>query len=168
MRVPVNAAEESEIRIKRRDAGISGVVDLYRDDVIRADIDIRRHIENERRESALMLADEIAVYINIRNDVRSVELEEQPPSGFVRADQVVHAIPADAAIIIASSILSVEVVPRVRQIQQRPRGIVETVRLRTGDILPDESPARVEIDIFAWIGGRGVRLTENSRCRNGE
>src|ERR1039457_6839188 len=151
MHIAVDAAEEGEIRIERRYVGVECVIDLYRDDVIRADIDIRCHIVNKRRESALMLADEIAVHINIRNDVRAVEFEEQPPSRFVRADQVVHAIPADAAIIIASSILSVEVVPRVRQIQQRPRGIVETVRLRTGDILPDESPARVEIYVFAWI-----------------
>src|ERR1017187_6871097 len=117
MHVPIDAAPEREIRIEWRDVGVKGVIDFYRDDVIRTDIHVGGHIVNERRKTALMLANEIAVYINIRNDVRSVEFEEQPPSGFVGADQVVHAIPADATVIIASSILSVEVVPRVGQIQ---------------------------------------------------
>src|ERR1017187_235627 len=166
MYVAVDAPEEGEIRVERRDVGVEGVIDLYRDDVVAADVHVGRHIVNERRKTTLMLADEIAVHINIRNDVRSVEFEEQPPSRFVGADGVVQAIPANPTVVIIASVLPIEVVPRMRQIQQRPRGIVETVRLRAGDVLADEPPPRVEIDVFAWIGWRRIRLTENSRSRN--
>jgi len=52
--------------------------------------------------------------VDDRNDVRSVEFQEQALSRFVGADCVVQAIPADAAVVIIASILSIEIVPRVR------------------------------------------------------
>src|ERR1041384_4967720 len=108
MHITINAAEEGEIRIERRDAVCEGVVDLDCDDVVRADINVGRRVEHERGEPSSVVAKFIAVYVDARNDVRSVEFEEQPPSRLVSADSVVQAIPADAAIIVISAILPVE------------------------------------------------------------
>src|ERR1039458_2387649 len=166
MHVAVDAPEEGEIRVERRDAVREGVIDLDCDDVVRADIEVGRRVENKGCEPSSMVAKSIAVDVDDRNDVRSVEFEEQPPSRFVRADQIVPAIPTNPAIIITAAVLSVEVVPGVWQIHQRPPGIVEAVGLRAGDSICGKPPARVEIDVFARIDWRRIRLTQNSRGRN--
>lgn len=114
MHVAINAAEECEIRRERRDAGIGGIVHFDSDDVVGADVEPGCHIENERRESALVFARQIAVYINIRNDIGTVEFEEETAVGVAGVRGVVGSIPADASVVIVAPVLPIEVIPSVR------------------------------------------------------
>jgi hypothetical protein len=49
-------------------------------------------------------------------------------------------VPTDAAVVIIAAVLTIEVVPSVRQIYERPTRVIKTVGLRARDILADEAP----------------------------
>ena len=103
-----------------------------------------------------MLAQVIAVHPDIGDKKSSVEFQKQAATGIGVVRGNMGSVPADAAVVIIAAVLAIEVVPGVRQIYQRPTGVIEAVRLRAGDILPDEAPARVERKIGAMREGRGV------------
>ena len=112
MRVSIEAAEEGEVGVERRDVGVEGVVDLDGDDVVRADADIRCDVKDESRETALMFAERIAVDPNVRDGEGGVEFQKEMAAGVVGGNDVVGAIPADAAVI-SAAVLAVEVIPGV-------------------------------------------------------
>ena len=61
MDIAINATPEGEIRIQRRKISIEGIIKFDGDDVIPADIDIRSHVKDKGRETALMFAQKIPV-----------------------------------------------------------------------------------------------------------
>src|SRR5690242_9604802 len=67
------------------------------------------------------------------------------------------AVPTDAAVVIFGSILAVEIVPGVRQIERGPGGIVETRGLGVWNILAYEAPVGIESDVGSMMFGRLVK-----------
>src|ERR1035438_5618614 len=116
MHVTIQSTEESKVRRQRRDICIHGVVHLHGDKIIRADIEVRSNIINKRREPALMLADKTAVDINIGNGRCAVKFQKELAARKAVAHRVMCPIPAYATIVIFHTILTVEIVPCMRQV----------------------------------------------------
>src|SRR6266436_2026128 len=125
MHVAIKAATESEVRAQRRDIRVRSVVDLDSDNVVRADGDVGGCVKCESPETALVLAQEVAIEIHVCDIKRAVELEEKMTACIAAVHSVVAAIPADAAVIIVAAVLAIEIVPGVRQDDLRPGRIVE-------------------------------------------
>src|SRR5208283_6183529 len=100
MHVAIDAAPEREIRIQRREVGIEGIVELDGNDIVRADIDVRRRIKNECGKTALMFAEIIPVDPNAGVRERAVKFQEKVESGKTVAHRVMSSIPADAPVVI--------------------------------------------------------------------
>ena len=85
----------------------------------------RGHVEAEAREAAPVRADHRAVDVDVGDDVGAVELQEDALAGGAGGRRVVPPVPADAAVVVAAAVLAVHRVPGVRQVDRRPRRIVE-------------------------------------------
>src|SRR5579862_7123029 len=158
MHIAINAAKKCEIRVERRDIRVEGVVYLDRNHVVSAEVHIRRHVKSKRRKTALMLSEQIPIDVNIRNEKCPVELQKHLAPAVTAIDRVMRSIPANAAIIIIAAILAVQIVPGVRQIQVRPRRIIEGWVLRSGNILPDKTPIGINDRIDAMVRRRNINL----------
>ena len=158
MHVPIQPAEKGEIGRQRRNICIHGVVDFYRNHVVRPDLEEGGDIKSKRGKPALMFADETAIDIDIGHGKRPVKFQKETPAREVPVHRVMLSIPADAAVVIFRVAFSIEIVPRVRQIQICPRRIVEPGGLRPGDILPDKPPVGIHAHTHPVIGGRSVTL----------
>src|ERR1035441_3992317 len=119
MHVTIQSTEESKVRRQRRDICIHGVVHLHGDKIIRANIEVRSSVINKCREPALMLADKAAVDINIGNGRCAVKFQKELAAREVLVHRVMPSIPACATIVIFHTVLTVEIVPGVRQVYYR-------------------------------------------------
>src|ERR1039458_8721794 len=116
MRVTIQSTEESKVRRQRRDICIHGVVYLHGDKIIRADLEARSNVINKCREPALMLADKVAVDINIGNGRCAVKFQKEMAARKVLVHRVMPSIPACATIVIFHTVLTVDIIPCMRQV----------------------------------------------------
>ncbi len=90
---------------------LKALLTFYRDEIVATHIDIGRHVKDKRGKPALMLSQIIAVHIDVRHGKRAVEFEKELAVGEAGVSRVMKPIPANAAIVIISAILSVKIVP---------------------------------------------------------
>src|SRR5579871_858058 len=121
----VDAAKECEVSGERRDVRIERIIHLYRDHVVGTHVDIWGDIVNKVGEPSLVLSDKMAVHINVGDDVGTVELQKNLAIGEGRVRRAMNTVPANAAVVIVSAILTIEIVPRVGNADRRPGRIVE-------------------------------------------
>jgi len=128
------------------------------DQVGGAKSDVGRHIKDKGREPALVFAHEYSVHPHIRHQKSAVELEKIMQARIGGGYGKIIAVPANA-LEIGRAGLPIRDVPRVRQVQVRPGGIIVTDVRRIGaGVREDEPPVRIHDDILAAVYWRRVRL----------
>src|SRR5436305_1619299 len=93
------------------------------------------------------IAGALAVDIDLRRQRRALEAKEQPLARELRRDHQRSPIPSRPAVVVVAAVLAVEVVPGVRQTNGLPGRVVKLSRTRRRDILADESPVLIEVQL---------------------
>ena len=119
------------------------------------DFDELGDVEAERREPAAMLADVLAVDVDVGDGGGGFEAEEEVlvREFFIEIER--FSIPAGAAEVVVPAVRAVLRIPRVRQIDRLPRRIIQRHRLPpAADFAKEELPAGGDVAIGAGAGGR--------------
>ena len=138
LHVAVDAAVEGEVGLLGVDAVVLGVVDGDPERV-RARLDEVRDVDAEGRVAAVVMAAGDAVDLDVGGGVDALELEVDNLAGRVERGDLERAlVDAGPAPVVVAAILTVEVVPRVRDVH-RNRGVPGL----------GEGPALVEVRVRA-------------------
>ena len=135
--------------------GVHAAVQLDRDDVVSAAIGhVVGHVDRERRVPALVLDLVRAVDPHVRQLHRRAELDEDLGALRRRRHREVLPVPHDAGVR-RRAVGRIEP-GRVRQIDESPRGVDESLGVGAGHVTQVEAPVGVEVQVGARRGGRRV------------
>ena len=160
----VEAPVDVEVPAERHDVGLGPVVHPDDQAVLPAGDDERRDLEGEGRVPAAVLADRLAVHLDVGDRVGSLEAQEEAPAGRGRVDGQGAGVGPDAARVVEPF----EGVGRVPGVGDGDRR-AHTLPVDGGAL---EGPARVEGNDHAAGrgrrgGGEGEEERGNERARHG-
>src|ERR1700677_4108376 len=98
MYVAVNAAPKGKVCGQRRNVCINRVINPDGQNIVRADIEVRRHIKNEIGISAIMFPEKGAVEIDVRDQERAVKFQKEMAVRVTAARGEMDPIPTGALV----------------------------------------------------------------------